>query len=96
MAFLEVKGIRKAFPGVVALDRIDLAIEKGTVHVFAGENGAGKSTLIRALTGIMAVDEGSIHIDGRDALVDRSAFDLVAYVPQELNLFPHMTVAENL
>lgn len=96
MAFLEVKGIRKAFPGVVALDRVDLAIEKGTVHVFAGENGAGKSTLIRALTGIMSVDEGSIHIDGRDALADRSLFDLVAYVPQELNLFPHMTVAENL
>ncbi len=96
MAFLEVYGIRKSFPGVVALDNIDLEIELGTVHVFAGENGAGKSTLIRALTGIMPVDYGSIYIDGRDAIADRNVFDLVAYVPQELNLFPHMSVAENL
>jgi len=96
MAFLDVKGLRKAFPGVVALDNVDLAIERGAVHVLAGENGAGKSTLIRALTGIMSVDAGDIHIDGRDALADRTAFDLVAYVPQELNVFPHMTVAENL
>ncbi|MCW2308429.1 sugar ABC transporter ATP-binding protein [Rhodobium gokarnense] len=96
MAFLRVQGIRKEFPGVVALDNVDLEIERGTVHVFAGENGAGKSTLIRALTGIMAVDSGTIHIDGRDTAEDKSLFDLVAYVPQELNVFPHMSVAENL
>ncbi|MBK1662946.1 sugar ABC transporter ATP-binding protein [Rhodospirillum rubrum] len=96
MAFLDVKGIRKSFPGVVALDGVDLEIELGAVHVLAGENGAGKSTLIRALTGLLPLDGGSIRIDGRDALADRSAFDLVAYVPQELSLFPHMSVAENL
>jgi ribose transport system ATP-binding protein len=96
MAFLEVKGVRKAFPGVVALDRVDLSIELGTVHVLAGENGAGKSTLIRALTGIMEIDAGTIHIDGQDAHAHRALFDLVAYVPQEISLFPHMTVAENL
>ena len=96
MAFLSVRSIRKAFPGVVALDNVDLDIELGTVHVFAGENGAGKSTLIRILTGVMPPDQGSITIDGKDALAHREAFDLVAYVPQELSLFPHMSVAENL
>ena len=61
-----------------------------------GRNGAGKSTLIRTLTGVSAPDSGSIAIDGRDALADRGLFGLVAYVPQELNLFAHMSVAENL
>ncbi len=96
MAFLDVIGIRKEFPGVVALDDVNLEIELGKVHVFAGENGAGKSTLIRALTGIMPVDRGTIRIDGRNPTEDRSLFDLIAYVPQELNVFAHMSVAENL
>jgi ribose transport system ATP-binding protein len=96
MAFLDVKQVRKTFPGVVALDDIHLAVDLGTVHVLAGENGAGKSTLIRILTGVMPPDSGSILIEGRDALADRSAFDAIAYVPQELNLFRHMSVAENL
>lgn len=96
MAFVEVRSLRKTFPGVVALDDVSLSIELGTVHVFAGENGAGKSTLIRMLTGISSPDSGSIAIDGGDALVDRSLFSRIAYVPQEINLFRHMTVAENL
>ena len=96
MAFVEVRSLRKTFPGVVALDDVSLSIELGSVHVLAGENGAGKSTLIRMLTGISPPDSGSIVIDGQDALADRSRFSRIAYVPQELNLFRHMTVAENL
>ena len=96
MAFLDVRSVRKTFPGVVAIDSVNLSIELGTVHVLAGENGAGKSTLIRILTGVISPDQGSVVISGRDALAQRDAFDLVAYVPQELSLFPNMTVAENL
>ena len=96
MALLEARHIRRQYPGVLALDDVSLGIEAGSVHVLAGENGAGKSTLIRTLTGVSAPDSGSIAIDGRDALADRGLFGLVAYVPQELNLFAHMSVAENL
>ncbi len=96
MSFLEVSDLRKTFPGVVALDAVRLSVDLGTVHVFAGENGAGKSTLIRILTGVMRPDSGSITIGGQDALAERGRFDSIAYVPQELTLFRHMSVAENL
>ena len=96
MAFVEVGSLRKTFPGVVALDDVALSLELGKVHVLAGENGAGKSTLIRILTGVSSPDSGSLSIDGQDALADPSRFSRIAYVPQELNLFRHMTVAENL
>ncbi|BDG01297.1 sugar ABC transporter ATP-binding protein [Anaeromyxobacter oryzae] len=96
MPFLEVRDIRKEFPGVVALDRVDFSVDLGRVHALAGENGAGKSTLVKILTGVEAPNRGQVLIDGRDALAQHALFDEVAYVPQELNLFPHMTVAENL
>jgi len=94
--FLEVRDIRKEYPGVVALNRVELSIALGRVHVLAGENGAGKSTLVKILTGVEAPNKGEVLIDGRNALEQPSLFDYVAYVPQELNLFPHMTVAENI
>ncbi len=96
MPFLEVRGIRKEFPGVVALDRVSLSIELGRVHVLAGENGAGKSTLVKILTGVDRPDAGEVLIGGRNAVEEPALFDDIGYVPQELNLFPHMTVAENL
>jgi len=96
MSLLEVHSIRKTFPGVVALDNVSLQIDPGTVHIFAGENGAGKSTLIRILTGLSAPDEGQILIEGQDARAAPDLFDRIAYVPQELSLFAHMSVAENL
>ncbi|OUJ14458.1 sugar ABC transporter ATP-binding protein [Acetobacter sp. DsW_063] len=96
MPFLKVEGIRKEYPGVVALDRVDLALEPGKIHILAGENGAGKSTLIKTITGLVTPDAGSIAIEGEDALANRALFSKVAYVPQELNLFASMTVAENM
>lgn len=96
MAFLEAKGIGQRFPGVVALNKVDLSIELGKVHILAGENGAGKSTLVKILVGTQPPSEGKILIEGQDPLEKRELFDNVAYVPQEINLFPHMTVAENL
>ena len=93
---VRLEAIRKSFPGVVALDHVDLALQPGRVHVLAGENGAGKSTLIRVLAGLVAPDEGRIEIGGEDAIARRDLFGRVAYVPQELNLFGPMSVAENM
>ena len=96
MKVLEAKNIRKVFPGVVALDGVDIAIESGEIHCIIGENGAGKSTLIKCLTGVYKPEEGEIYIDGKDALASPELFGKVAYVPQEIDLFGEMTVAENL
>lgn len=96
MVLLKATSIRKTYPGVVALDHIDLTLEPGKVHILAGENGAGKSTLIKTLSGLVKPDEGSLVIDDLDALSDHRLFRRVAYVPQELNLFPYLTVAENM
>src|SRR5216117_1459499 len=62
---LEMRGIRKTFPGVVALDGVDLTLEAGDVHMLLGENGAGKSTLMKILSGAYRKDEGVISVGGR-------------------------------
>ncbi|MCU5773227.1 sugar ABC transporter ATP-binding protein [Erwiniaceae bacterium BAC15a-03b] len=96
MAILEVENLGRDFPGVTALNNINLAFASGRVHILAGENGAGKSTLVKLLTGTDSPSRGAIRIDGEDPLARRALFNAVAYVPQELSLFPHMSVAENL
>ena len=63
---LTMKGIDKSFPGVHALDHVDLEVRKGEVHALMGENGAGKSTLMKVLTGIYTKDEGTITYEGKD------------------------------
>src|SRR6476659_7427515 len=62
---LEMRGISKTFPGVVALDRVDLTLEAGDVHMLLGENGAGKSTLMKILSGAYRKDAGDISVGGR-------------------------------
>ena len=66
---LTMKGIDKSFPGVHALDHVDLEVRKGEVHALMGENGAGKSTLMKVLTGIYSKDSGTI-IPGRGGILD--------------------------
>lgn len=61
---LRIEGIRKSFPGVVALDGVDFDLRRGEVHVLLGENGAGKSTLIKMLSGAYHPDEGRVLVDG--------------------------------
>ena len=96
---LEMTGIEKRFPGVVALDRVDLRLEPGKVHALMGENGAGKSTLIKILAGVYEPDAGSIRIAGREATL-RNPGDAIRQgikvVFQEIALIAEFTVAENI
>lgn len=82
--------------GVIALDSVDVAFEPGEIHAIIGENGAGKSTLIKCLTGVYEPEEGEVMISGENAMKNKALFDKVAYVPQEIDLFGYMSVAENL
>lgn len=101
MAVLKASGLRKAFPGVVALDGVDLELHGGTVHALIGANGAGKSTLIKILTGYYPSYEGSIEINGRPVSIHKpmDAFRQgIEVVHQEVDttLVPYLSVAENL
>ena len=99
MNILEMKGIYKAFPGIVAVDHVDLELEKGEVLALIGENGAGKSTLIKILSGAYTADDGVISVDGREyrSYNTREAIDLgIGIVYQELNYLGAMSIAENL
>ena len=62
---LELRGICKSFPGVKALDNVNIALRKGTVHAVVGENGAGKSTLMKIINGLYQRDEGQVFLDGK-------------------------------
>ena len=96
---LEMKGISKSFPGVKALDKVNLAIPPGTVHALMGENGAGKSTLMKCLFGIYQEDEGEIFLDGKQIHFENPKDALengVSMVHQELNQVMKRSVAENM
>lgn len=96
---LEMRDIEKSFPGVKALDRIQLTVKKGTVHALMGENGAGKSTLMKCLYGIYHHDSGTIKIDGEEVKFkdSKEAIDHgVAMIHQELQPIPMMSIAENI
>jgi simple sugar transport system ATP-binding protein len=96
---LELKGITKRFPGVVANDGVDLTLQAGEVHALLGENGAGKTTLMSILYGLQAPDAGEIRIDGRPVRIRSPAVALrlgLALVPQHPLLIERHSVAENL
>ena len=96
---LELRGVVKHFPGVRALDGVDLVLRPGRVTALIGENGAGKSTLVKILTGIHRPDAGEIRVGGRpvsftspqDAQTAR-----ITAIHQETVLFDELTVAENI
>lgn len=99
MNILEMKDIHKAFDGVAVLRGVSLSIGRGEIHAVLGENGAGKSTLMNILTGIVPMDAGTIFFDGEamdQPSVTQSEKRGIAFVHQELNLFPTMRVYENL
>ncbi len=98
---LEMKNITKTFPGVKALDNVNLQVEEGEIHALVGENGAGKSTLMNVLSGIYPYGtyEGDIIYDGEvckfDTIKDSEAKGIVI-IHQELALIPYMTIGENM
>lgn len=98
-SLLEMHGICKSFPGVKALDGVDLRLWPGEVHALVGENGAGKSTLIKILAGVYRMDSGRIMMDGQPVDVSsprRASERGISVVHQEFTLVPQMTVAENI
>ena len=99
VAAVELRGITKRFPGVVANDGVDFDVAEGEVHALLGENGAGKSTLSNILTGLYRPDEGEIAIGGRAVSFSspRDALDAgICMVHQHFRLVPPFTVAENV
>src|SRR5450432_4249260 len=96
---LEVENVRKAFPGVLALDDVSFRLKRGQVHALMGENGAGKSTLMKIIAGIYTPDSGSFKLKGQEIKLT-SPLDALQYgiamIHQELNLMAYMTVAENI
>jgi simple sugar transport system ATP-binding protein len=96
---LELRGIGKTFPGVVALDAVDFTVRAGEIHALLGENGAGKSTLIKVLTGVHPADTGAIRLAGRairPATPKHAELLGISTVYQEVNLLPSLSVAENI
>ncbi|MCZ2845218.1 MAG: sugar ABC transporter ATP-binding protein [Candidatus Bathyarchaeota archaeon] len=98
--FLQIKNISKTFPGVKALDNINLEVKKGEIHVLVGENGAGKSTLIKILAGVYQPDSGEIYLNGQKIENNNPQkatrkFGIVT-IYQDLNLIPILNVADNI
>ena len=98
---LEMRGIRKTFPGVTALDRVDLAVKRGEIHALVGENGAGKSTLMKVLSGVHPHGsfDGEIVFDGQPrafrGIADSEAAGIII-IHQELALVPLLSITENI
>ena len=96
---LKMKGISKSFPGVKALDRVDLELYRGEVLALVGENGAGKSTLLKILSGAYIRDEGELEFDDKtlNSFTPRESLDMgIAIIYQEIDNFNTLTVAENI
>ena len=96
---LEMRGITKRFPGVVANHDVDISIRPATVHALIGENGAGKSTLMKILYGVQKADEGTISIGGREVSFSSPTDAIkagIGMVFQHFSLFEAMTVLENI
>lgn len=96
---VEMRGIVKRFPGVVANDRVDFEVRAGEVHALLGENGAGKSTLMRILYGLYQPDEGQILINGRPATIESPADSIrqgIGMIHQHFMLVPSLSVSANI
>src|SRR5919109_5685254 len=96
---LELRGITKRFPGVVANDAVDFDLRRGEIHALLGENGAGKSTLMNVVYGLYTPDEGEIRVKGEPVTIDSPSTAIehgLGMVHQHFMLIPVMTVAENI
>lgn len=91
-----VEGAALAYRGRPALRGVDLALSRGTTLALLGPNGAGKTSLIRLLAGRLKPDAGSVRVLGGDPHADRAVRERIGFVPQEIALYPRLTVSENL
>src|SRR5215216_7338884 len=100
-AVLEMRGITKTFPGVNALDNVNLTVKAGEIHALVGENGAGKSTLMKVLSGVYPYGtySGAIHFEGEErrfsGIADTEKLGIII-IHQELALVPLLSIAENI
>lgn len=96
---LQMSGISKSFPGVIALSNVDFDLMRGELHALVGENGAGKSTLMKILSGLYKADQGTITLRGEE-VIDTGLREMIrqgiGVIYQELNLIPYLSVAENI
>ena len=91
--FIELKNIKKIFPGVIALDNVDFDVRYGEIHALVGENGAGKSTLIKILGGAYQPDGGKIIIENKEVIISSTSMAQhykIAVIYQEFNLIPDL------
>ncbi len=96
---LEMRGVTKRFPGVLANDHVNFQLEKGEIHALLGENGAGKSTLMNILYGLYSQDEGQIFLNGEEVKIEGTTDAIrlgIGMVHQHFMLVPVMTVTENI
>jgi simple sugar transport system ATP-binding protein len=96
---LELEGVTKAFPGVLANDHVSFAVKPGAIHALLGENGAGKSTLVKMIYGVLHPDEGEIRVDGKPVAIPnpRAARAMgIGMVFQHFSLFEALSVLENI
>src|SRR3712207_3148183 len=96
---LAVRGISKSFPGVQALKDVQFELNRGEVLALVGENGAGKSSLMKILSGIYTKDSGTVLLEGEEVDIDspKTAQSLgISIIHQEMNLMPHLTIAQNI
>jgi len=96
---MEMKGIVKRFPGVLALDNVDFSVQRSEIHALVGENGAGKSTLIKILSGIYHADRGKVFWEGKEVAIRNPKFaqDLgISFIYQEQQLIPFFDITSNI
>src|SRR5580700_2388166 len=95
-AVLRLAKAARRYGNQTALDQVDLELKEGEVYALVGRNGAGKSTLAKAAIGALALDAGTVEVLGADPTRDRHVRREIGVAPQEIALYPHLTVAENL
>jgi ABC-2 type transport system ATP-binding protein len=94
---IEIRDVTRRFGATIAVDRLSLEVERGEIFALVGPDGAGKTTLMRLICGALAIDEGSLRVDGVDVIAETAAVQAaIGYMPQRFSLYPDLSLMENL